>query len=253
MTAAWTLRKFTWLEAVAGDRLARGLPLACAVMLAVKYLNSETHDAWPALTTLVTAINSDRRTVQRALDRLVELGWLSRVRRERRTNVYRIAFRSSESGPYDARAARRSKGGLHDALGGGSDAAHIRESNPRVNEREGADAPAPSAPSEFSARRTGAVTSKPVQRRSVPLPAHWELGEPELAVAQEITDWPPDRVDAEFAAFQDWHRANRPASYDWLAAWTNWCRRGSEQRHSAPLTGVRSAVAGLRDWLEAKN
>jgi Helix-turn-helix domain len=248
MSAEWTRQKFTWLEAVAGDRLARGLPLAVAVVLAVKFFNSETHNAWPSLATLATAVDTDRRSVQRAIQSLVASGWLLRARRRRRSNMYRIAFRASWGGPGAARAMHRLKGGPEASLGGGPDAARIWESNPRDNPREGANAPAPSDPPVFSSGRAGADTAR--KRRSSPLPEDWILGEREIDAAQRVTDWGLERVQAQFDRFLDWHRARQPSSYDWLAAWTNWCRRGQTFRFgpSDDRTGFRGSVRGLARW-----
>jgi hypothetical protein len=249
VSAEWTRRKLTWLEAVAQDRRARGLPLAVAVVIAVRYLNRETQNAWPAVATLAKAVDAHRRNVQRALNCLIERGWLSRVPRARRTNVYRIAFRSSGGGPDAARSGRRPTGGPEAALGGGLDAALTRESNPGRNPREGASAPAPpDRPHNLS----GGTQRK--RRRASPLPEDWRLGPPETEAAQSVTDWDLERVQTEFDQFLDWYRARRPFSYDWLAAWTNWCRRGSRSagRRSVPLTGVRAAVAELHDWLDEK-
>jgi hypothetical protein len=138
---------------------------------------------------------------------------------------------------------------LDAALEGGSNAARTRELNPRRNPRGGANAPATERPDPDYSDRT-----QRNRRRSVPLPEDWRLGPPEMEAAQSLTDWDPERVQTEFDQFLDWHRAHRPFSYNWLAAWTSWCRRdsGRGQRQSAPLTGVRSAVLELRDWLDEK-
>jgi hypothetical protein len=253
LSADWTRRKLSWLEAVACDRRTRGLPLAVAVVIAVRYLNSESENAWPAVATLAKAVDTDRRSVQRALRGLIDRGWLSCARRDRRTNVYRITLRSDAiKGPdaaFGGRSTRRSKSGLDTSLGGGLDAALTRELNPRRNPREGASAPAPpNRPDCFPGR------AQRGRRRSIPLPDDWKLGAPEKEAALSVTDWDPERAQNEFDRFLDWHRARQPFSYDWVAAWTNWCRRDSDSggRRSAPLTGVRSAVLELRDWLDEK-
>jgi Helix-turn-helix domain len=252
MSAEWTSEKFAWLRQVAGDRNQRGLPLAVAVLFAVKYLNNQTHEAWPKVATLAAAVDSDRRSVQRALNNLAKGGWLSRRRRGGRSNSYTIAF-PPRGGLDAARAPGRFRGGPEAPLGGGSGAAYNREGNKR-RKREPAGAGPLSRPTGFSAGRTKADSLQRTGRRTR-LPAGWVLGATEIAAAQEILDWPSDRLELEFDTFLDWHRAHATRADDWMAAWRTWCRRSAAfQGGSAgqPLTGVRSAVAGLRDWLDER-
>jgi len=73
-------RKEQWLRAIAADtRLLEWAPLAVAVALG-SYLNNTSEEAWPGIERLAQDLNADRRSCQRALDRLVEAGWLRRTR-----------------------------------------------------------------------------------------------------------------------------------------------------------------------------
>ena len=61
--------RLQWLEEVAVDKRMRGLPLACAVLLATRYVNSESGLAWPSVDRLARELQTDRRNCRRALDR----------------------------------------------------------------------------------------------------------------------------------------------------------------------------------------
>jgi hypothetical protein len=71
--------RLRWLDAVARDPDMRGLPTAIAVQLAINYFNSTTGLAWPAHSTLAKRLGANPRSIQRALDALVEAGWLKRA------------------------------------------------------------------------------------------------------------------------------------------------------------------------------
>jgi DNA-binding MarR family transcriptional regulator len=90
--AAFTRRKLAWIERVVLDGELGAVAVRIAVLLAVKFLNSTTRTAWPAVETLQQALNTDRRSVQRALKQLEGRGWLERdlVAGRGHTNRYRI-------------------------------------------------------------------------------------------------------------------------------------------------------------------
>jgi hypothetical protein len=281
----FTRHKFEWLEAVAKDGRVRGWLLAVAVVLASRYLNSETRDAWPAVETLALACGTDRRTAQRALRKLIRCGWLHVVSGGvGRANTNRYAMRLVQRKGGTGAPASDDERAAYTARKGGIDvpirAALVPpepKSNPGGNPREGADAPnaagaaLPLAPDFTSAEdnrdrlpplrdKNPSRRGKPLsgsalsgRRRAEPLPEDWVAGPNEIAAAQRATNWDEDRITAEFAAFLDWHRAKRPFSHDWIASWTNWCRRGASfdsKSTGRPMTGLRSAVVGLTEWLE---
>src|SRR5262249_60516401 len=70
--------RMQWLEAVARDKRMRGLPSACAILLATRYVNSKNGMAWPSIDRLASELDTDRRNCRRALDRLVDAGWIGR-------------------------------------------------------------------------------------------------------------------------------------------------------------------------------
>lgn len=143
----FTRRKLEWLDAVSSDPRLHNLSVALAVKLAVRYLNSETEEAWPGIDRLAHELNADRRSVQRALDRLVDGGWLRRKRGGGRanTNTYQIkggvaVVRAVETPPLKEHKGRRfgpEKGGVSVPKGRSK-----RRPNPRENpgRRRGASA-----------------------------------------------------------------------------------------------------------------
>lgn len=76
MSDDWFKRKYDWVERVMAEPTLRGLPAAVAFLLARRYLNAQTQDAWPSVATLAERLNADPRNVQRALARLVAAGKL---------------------------------------------------------------------------------------------------------------------------------------------------------------------------------
>jgi DNA-binding MarR family transcriptional regulator len=87
-------RRMDWLAAIAADHKQRGLPLGVAVLLVAKYFNSDTGKAWPAIERLADDLNADRRNLRRAIERLVDSGYLRRHRNRNqgpgRTNTYQM-------------------------------------------------------------------------------------------------------------------------------------------------------------------
>lgn len=89
----WVALRFEWLRVV-GAELHEWLPLAVAGRLAGQYFNSQSKEAWMSADTLADDLNTDRRNVQRGLDKLIAAKLL-RCRRGGRggRNYYRIPKR----------------------------------------------------------------------------------------------------------------------------------------------------------------
>jgi hypothetical protein len=93
MTAAEVARtKWEWLEHIAADSNMRGVPASIAVFIASRYLNAKDRAAWPAIETLARDTGSDRSSIQRGINKLVEAGYIVRLVRGGRakTNVYKL-------------------------------------------------------------------------------------------------------------------------------------------------------------------
>lgn len=111
--------RLQWLEEVAVDKRMRGLPLACAVLLATRYVNSESGLAWPSVDRLARELQTDRRNCRRALDQLVDTGWLGRSIGGGRGRSNRYYLKAGAG----AIVSRSPNGGLHDQNGGAVDCA----------------------------------------------------------------------------------------------------------------------------------
>jgi hypothetical protein len=89
--------------------------------------------------------------------------------------------------------------------------------------------------------------------RAQPFPDDWVCGLHETKEAYQLADWDADVVYAEFDKFRDWHKSKNIRSYDWLAEWRKWIRRGIEyQKTNKPqrLKGLASAVVGIKKAYE---
>ena len=206
-------RKEQWLRAIAADtRLHEWAPLAVAVALG-SYLNSTSEEAWPGIERLAQDLNSDRRSCQRALDRLVEAGWLRRTRGggRRKTNRYKL-----NNGLYASVSVGRNSGSPDRNSG-----SHDRNSGSHDLKTAGYHPPEPSSeppkePSNNRRRRAAVQSNRSSDRRTgrtkacaQPFPESWEFGDAEAQVARRSdAQWDHERAQEEFHKFQRW--ASRP-------------------------------------------
>jgi hypothetical protein len=206
-------RKEEWLRAIAADtRLHEWAPLAVAVALG-SYLNSTSEEAWPGIERLAQDLNSDRRSCQRALDRLVEAGWLRRTRGggRRKTNRYKL-----NNGLYASVSVGRNSGSPDRNSG-----SHDRNSGSHDLKTAGYHPPEPSSeppkePSNNRRRRAAVQSNRSSDRRTgrtkacaQPFPESWEFGDAEAQVARRSdAQWDHERAQEEFHKFQRW--ASRP-------------------------------------------
>jgi len=247
-------RKEQWLRAIAADtRLHEWAPLAVAVALG-SYLNNTSEEAWPGIERLAQDLNADRRSCQRALDRLVEAGWLRRMRGggRRKTNRYKL-----NSGLYASVSADRNSG-PPDRNSGPPD----RNSGPPDQKTAGYCPPEPSSEPSMNRRRHAAVRSNQFSDRrtgrTIPraqsFPDRWLFGDAEARVAGCYALWDRARAQKEFSKFRHWHQARNTRSVDWSTSWENWCREGHKiderdvSRASAKRDKVAAAVEGASRW-----
>jgi Helix-turn-helix domain len=232
-------RRLEWLERVALDPTCRGLPSVVAMLLAARYINSETGRAWPAQETLAKALDANRRSIQRALDALVKAGHLIRQRggTRRQGNTYEMRLKDG------AGAAGRAVAGL--------DAASIAASTPssrRSTHRPNTGTEYGDERGEERARE--GPTGEAVQKgRATLLPAKWEAGPAEFDTAQRLAGWDSERTQSEFGHFSAHHRAKGTSSRDWLASWEIWCRNGPKFEQRSKRGSSRTAIQGLQEWL----
>lgn len=85
---------------------------------------------------------------------------------------------------------------------------------------------------------------------TLPLPDGFALSDAGRAFAKDVAHIPVDRIDSEFGAFCDWHRARGIRRSDWDAAWQAWARKygaihdGRDQQHRDPVGTAARASAG---------
>ena len=222
-------RRLEWLERVARDPACRGLPTAVAVQLAARYFNSKTGRAWPKVATLASALTANRRSVQRALDVLVEAGHLERELGggAGRTNSYWMRKKSGVgAAPVAAEERRRRPEKAASAPGKGR-----RQRRPNKGNTSGSNA-------------------GKAARQAPLLPDNWEAGAPEFASAQRLAGWDPERAREEFEHFCAHHRTKGTRSRDWPASWEIWARNGAKfDQRAAPRGSSRVALRGLERWV----
>ena len=251
-------RKLMWLEAVARDRkLSRGA-VVVAVLLACRYFNAESGEAWPSGRTLARDLGMTLANVQIGVARLIEAGFLrKRSGGPRTTNRYSIPrrWRAPE---------RHCQQCISDIA---SNVASDIASNVRTHDgtREGTRDRGGGRKSLDDGLREGTKKRAQSRRamlsrrgRAKPLPREWTMSDAERAAAQEIAAWGPERAATEFAKFTTWHRDRATRSVSWPASWRTWCQNGAEidRRNQArrasnhPSSRAARAAHGAAAWYD---
>ena len=109
---SFTRTRLEWLEQLARDPDLNGVAVKTAILLATRYLNRHTREAFPLQETLAGAIGATVRGVRREISQLVDRGHLIVVRTGRRDrNRYRLCLREAEttSGHMPCDLARRAE------------------------------------------------------------------------------------------------------------------------------------------------
>ncbi len=263
--------RLEWLDQVSRDPDMRGLPTAVAVQLASRYINSTTGRAWPGHTLLATTLCANRRSIQRAIDALVDAGHLGRELggTGRRSNRYRMRFRSGvETASHETRSgvdvpegrsASTERGGLRTALirgrNSGTNAGKARTCEDTFFSSGSGNEPAsPQRSTDHAAQSDEPNSSCPASdkrpRRANSLPGQWCIGAAELDAAQRCAGWNPERAKAEFDHFCSHHKAKGTQARDWQAAWEVWCRNGYKfDQRPGPRGIPRLVVHGLQRWV----
>ncbi|MGA8171736.1 MAG: helix-turn-helix domain-containing protein [Methylocystis sp.] len=87
------VEKLEWIEALTLVRdLRSSAPVG--ILLATKFINNESGEAWPSCATMARILDLDKKTVNRAVGKLVATGYLDRQSgvKGRRSNTYRLRF-----------------------------------------------------------------------------------------------------------------------------------------------------------------
>lgn len=219
-------------------------------------------EAWPGIALLQRESGLAReRTVQDALARLVEAGHIERVvngapdervRKDRRSNLYRILLTNGVTCG-DTRCRWCGMTG-DDERGDGSrrhgvpdrDATGCRETSPEPSLNRTA--------TELQPRAALAVVPTTPAHRAQRLPEPFILNTEMREWA--ATEFPFVDVRVETAKFCDYWRSEsgaRARKVDWVAAWRNWIRKAGERRTNGhgPVSKLGQSQANLAAWAEA--
>jgi Helix-turn-helix domain len=264
---SFVARKFQALERIAADdRLRRWLPLAVAVKIICRYLNSKKEKAWPGIERLAKDLGTDRRNVRRAIDALVETGWLARKvgGGRKNTNVYRL--KGGVSAPVSTsnkQGSIRPETGV-DRPGNRGRSAPRNLDEPLNNsgrrrsgdvltqdagsEREQSDHPRKPNPSRARPATRPRRRSNFGRPMATGFPPDLQLSDANVEVARESAGWDRRRAEIEFTRFRDWHTERGTLRAGWAGAWRNWCEigKGIDARKQRSKSGrsPEDAVAG---------
>jgi len=99
--------KLDWLDELAADRRVSNLAFRVGYVIASKYLNRRTHDAWPAIQTLAADVSVSERAIQKALRELENLDYLRIVKGGGRGRTNRYELNRPKGEAYDTLSARK--------------------------------------------------------------------------------------------------------------------------------------------------
>lgn len=95
--------RYAWLDQVVADRTISPLAFKVAYIIACRYLNRQSGDAWPTQETLARAMEVTPRGIRKALSLLVDGGHIevARARGRGAVNRYRLALNDRNCGSFD--------------------------------------------------------------------------------------------------------------------------------------------------------
>ena len=192
------------------------------VLIAIANFEGE-HGAYPSHETIGRLAGGlNRRTVQRAIDDLIELGELTEVKRDGITNLYHVTIRCPEGcdGTTQHRVSKR--GGLQTA--GGSETA-----------------------GGGGVQTAGGAVSRPHEpldnrkdNRERPLEQNWEPDEHLMGMFE--TKWPDINPDYHIEQFKLYYLAKGTKHKDWSRTFQRWMGQEQEKANNNPrfASGFRS-------------
>lgn len=173
------------------------------VLLALADAANDEGFCWPGMASLCRKASKSERTVQGAIQQLVDMGHLTRREVPGKGCTYTVHPRRNCGGAETAGAQK-----LRDTP------AEIA-GKPSMNHKT-SGAKAPSVSRGAGKRTFEQVYGTDKQRQAFGvLAVQWAMGE---------LKWRPQDARAEYARFVDSNIANGRTYKDWLAAWRNWCR-----------------------------
>lgn len=179
------------------------------VLLAIADYANHDGRAWPSTTSIANKAKVGRRSVFRAVDRLVEMGELERVTgggvkgHGGTTNGYRMTFRTDPKWCQGGTSATESLvPSRHEVVSPWHSSGVTMAPEPSVTVREPSSA------------RKRPETFAPDELVITPEMRAWAEG---IGIGSGLDD--------ETATFLDWHRSKQNKYRDWTAAWRTWMRK----------------------------
>lgn len=197
------------------------------ILVLLAFMANKRSEAWPSVLYLVEKTGQSERTVQRAIQRLVLAGHISRRQRRHDSAVYSVHPAEHDPKPVTLTPVNVTPVSVtpdeNDAKARQSDTLIAKNNHKNNGERA----------------------------RAMRLPEGWQPGPLPGKVAALVSQWPPGREDREADTFRDYWRS-RPrdaARLDWDATWHNRIRDQHdrimrENRHGAGNRTHTPAVHG---------
>jgi hypothetical protein len=259
----WVAIKFEWLALIATE-IHEWFPLAVATLLAGRYFNSKTHEAWMSADTLAADLDTDRRNVQRqGLNKLMSAGLLSckgrgghgaRVHywisddviseiRSILRKRWRATARQKNSSSWRATAPEERATARQSWRATTRQSPGVKSEKEKERVRAARDSLCP--PDSFAEQVEGVLSGRSKRRQAKPspqqatqrqrrrneasdFPSDWKLGNEELSAAHRIAGWDFSKTEYEFDKFKADMLDQGATSHNWAKAWETRCYRGKD-------------------------
>lgn len=215
-----------------------------------------TAEAWPAIATIVKAVEHTERSVRKALAKLVKAG---KVEREQRyaangrciSTLYRLPVASApaEAVPTPANEQETTPANKQEKP---SVLNHQKEREERESTSPQAAPPAPAPLRDEKVALKEAEAPRPKRPQRTPLPDNWTPSREERQLAREAGFSEAD-IGCMAETFRDWASEKGAHSCDWSASWRKWVRRepkfrakGSQRRSRPTGDDIKAVMAKYR-------
>jgi DNA-binding transcriptional regulator YhcF (GntR family) len=224
-------QKLAWIDGIVLDLDVPSFAFRLAALIASKYLNSTSGDAWPKQTTLAADLGVCTKTVQNGLDALEAAGHLA-VRGSRgRVNHYRPIFKT-EDAQSDAHQPTQILSHV------GPEGAQILSHDPRKFFRMSSEdsfvhEPLKENPLKEPKEREG--TRSPIigKKEKTGWPQGFKLTPSLIAYAAQKR-FSHDRAEEMFEKFRNNSLANGKTFADWEFGWRSWVDKEINYKRDEP-------------------
>jgi biotin operon repressor len=228
-------QKFAWIDRIVLDRNVPHFACRVAVLISNKYLNRTSGDAWPSQSKLAADLGVCRRTIQYALDTLIETGHIAVQVSRGRVNHYRPIFKAEDAqsgAQVDAQQAAQVE-----LVGAQSDAPDLRNLTTGGYANSFAHNPSKRTLLSNPERES---TRPPIEKKE-PIGKKEQTGWPEgfrltanLMAYAERKNFSQSKAENMFEAFQNNSIANGKTFSNWEFGWRSWVDKENKFKRDEP-------------------